>query len=159
LLATGGLIGFAYASQVLSKGSDPYRISCAGAAIGLPAFGIVILSVPLAMPELFLIGNFLIGFGGALFGHATLTATMNQAPVHSTGIALGAWGSVQATAAGLGIALSGVIRDVVNHVSDQEPALGYYVVYSIEFLLLVITIAVTVPLIQSLGKQNSVAHS
>ena len=60
------------------------------------------------------VGNFLIGFGGALFGHGTLTATMNRAPRAQAGLALGAWGAVQATAVGLGMAMSGAIRDLVD---------------------------------------------
>ena len=43
---------------------------------------------------LFLVGNFMIGFGGALFAHGTLTATMNREPNDQAGLALGAWGAV-----------------------------------------------------------------
>ncbi|MEO1093261.1 MAG: PucC family protein, partial [Pseudomonadota bacterium] len=75
LLALGGLMGFAYASYALRPGSDPYRLARSGALIGLPAFGLVIAAAPLGLDGAFLIGNFLIGFGAAIFGHATLTAT------------------------------------------------------------------------------------
>ena len=155
LLALGGLLGFGLASRVLSRGADPYRMARNGAAVGLPGFALVILAAPLAMPGLYLVGNFLIGFGGALFGHGTLTATMNRAPRHQAGLALGAWGAVQATAAGLAMALSGLIRDLVNAATAAGPgpfglpgaATGYMVVYGIEIALLLVTIVATIPLI------------
>ena len=153
LLALGGLLGFGLASRVLSRGADPYRMARNGAAVGLPGFALVILAAPLAMPGLYLLGNFLIGFGGALFGHGTLTATMNRAPRHQAGLALGAWGAVQATAAGLAMALSGLIRDLVNATAGAglfglpATANGYMVVYGIEIALLLVTIVATIPLI------------
>jgi BCD family chlorophyll transporter-like MFS transporter len=156
LLALGGLLGFGFASHVLGRGGDPYRMAWNGALIGLPAFVLVIIAAPVGLPGLFLIGNFLIGFGGALFGHGTLTATMNRAPKDQAGLALGAWGAVQATAAGLGIALSGGIRDLVNAAlgTTEGPlgfagaASGYVTVYGIEIALLLVTIVATIPLIR-----------
>lgn len=156
LLAIGGLLGFAYASHLSStKGINPYLVARNGALIGLPAFICVIAAAPIQTPFLFLIGNFLIGFGGALFAHGTLTATMNRAPEDQVGLALGSWGAVQATAAGVGMALSGVIRDVVNAMQSTDVltttsniANGYLTVYAIEVLLLIITILVTLPLIK-----------
>jgi BCD family chlorophyll transporter-like MFS transporter len=160
LLAFGGLLGFGYASRVLSKGYDPYRIARDGACIGLPAFVLVIASAPLDLPILFLVGNLLIGFGAALFGHGTLTATMNSAPADKAGLALGAWGAVQATAAGLGIAASGLLRDIVNRTVDAGAAPGYYTVYGLEIVLLIITIYAAWPLLKALpGKlQPSRGH-
>ena len=155
LLALGGLIGFALASRILGNGGDPYRMVLNGALVGIPAFAFVLLAAPLQLPLLFLLGNFMVGFGAALFGHGTLTATMNRAPANQAGLALGSWGAVQATAAGVAIALSGVIRDVVNYAvanSDSElwgVASGYVVVYALEIILLLITITAAYPLIRS----------
>lgn len=156
LLALGGLLGFGYASNVLGRGFDPFRMARAGALVGLPAFALVMVAAPLGLPALFIIGNFLIGFGGALFGHGTLTATMNLAPKHQTGLALGAWGAVQATAAGLGVALSGVIRDLVTVTVGSSAGIahaphagsGYMVVYALEIALLLVTIIAVAPLIR-----------
>ena len=78
----------------------------------------VIVSASEQSTWLFVLGTGLIGLGSGLFGHGTLTATMNAAPPDQTGLALGAWGAVQATAAGLAIALGGIIRDVV---ASQAP--------------------------------------
>lgn len=156
LLAFGGLLGFWFASHVLARGADPYRMARAGALVGVPAFAFVMIASPLGLAFLFLVGNFLIGFGGALFGHGTLTATMNRAPKEQAGLALGAWGAVQATAAGLAMALSGTIRDLVNAaVGAVEglsrlagPASGYHAVYLLEITLLLVTIVAAAPLIR-----------
>lgn len=156
LLALGGLLGFAFASYSLGRGGDPYRMARNGALIGVPAFVLVIVAAPGGGPGLFLLGNFLIGFGGALFGHGTLTATMNRAPKDQAGLALGAWGAVQATAAGLGVALSGAIRDLVNMGLSERGEIwgmdsvagGYFTVYGLEILLLLVAIAATVPLMR-----------
>ena len=153
LLALGGLIGFGFASRVLGRGGDPYRMVMSGALIGLPAFALVLAAAPLGQPTLFLVGNFLIGFGAALFGHGTLTATMNRAPADQAGLALGAWGAVQATAAGIAVASSGVIRDLVNAVLEAGESVwgvagGYVAVYAIEIVLLLVTVVATYPLLR-----------
>jgi BCD family chlorophyll transporter-like MFS transporter len=150
-LALGGLFGFALASRVLSRGFDPFRMACYGALAGLPAFAAVILANPLQAPVLFVLGTSLIGFGAGLFGHGTLTATMNMAPKSQAGLALGAWGAVQASAAGLAIAAGGIIRDVVAAHPLQTsfgPATGYMVVYGLEILLLCATLLAMLPLLR-----------
>ncbi len=155
-LAMGGLIGFGLASRVLSRGADPFRMASMGALVGLPAFVAVILAAPFASASLFSFGVFLIGFGGGLFGHGTLTATMNLAPPEQRGLALGAWGAVQATGAGIAMALGGVIRDLVNYLAINsylgaalvDPSTGYIAVYAIEIALLIATIVAMTPLIK-----------
>lgn len=151
-LAIGGLMGFGLASKVLSRGFDPFRMASYGAWVGLPAFAAVIFAAPLNSPWLFVAGTSLIGFGAGLFGHGTLTATMNLAPAHQTGLALGAWGAVQASAAGLAIALGGILRDVVAAAAPRQgwgPAAGYEFVYAIEMVLLLVTIVAMSPLIRA----------
>jgi len=148
ILAVGGLIGFSWASRVLSKGADPFYMASMGALVGIPAFILIVLSAPFALKPLFLLGTFLIGFGGGLFSHGTLTATMQLAPSNQRGLALGAWGAVQATAAGVAIGLGGVIRDIVVAIGAANwfpeglivPATGYSVVYFLEIGLLIATI-------------------
>jgi BCD family chlorophyll transporter-like MFS transporter len=155
-LAVGGLLGFGLASRVLSRGADPFRMASYGAMVGVPAFLAVILAAPLESPALFAFGTLLIGFGGGLFGHGTLTATMNLAPPEQTGLALGAWGAVQATAAGVAVALGGILRDVVAGWGLQNqhlpvfsgPAAGYSVVYTIEIVLMFAALVAMHPLVR-----------
>jgi BCD family chlorophyll transporter-like MFS transporter len=153
-LALGGLLGFGLASRVLGRGFDPFRMASYGALVGLPAFSAVILAAPMSSPLLFATGTALIGFGTGLFGHGTLTATMNLAPQNQTGLALGAWGAVQASAAGVAIALGGILRDLMAGTLPQTgggPALAYDTVYSLELVLLLATLATMVPLLRPVG--------
>ena len=144
-LAGGGLMGFAWASKVLARGVDPMRMARLGARVGIPAFAAVILAAPWLSVWVFGVGVFLIGLGGGLFGHGTLTNTMQMAPKEQVGLALGAWGAAQATAGGLGMALGGIFRDVLTLAVGS--ASGYSVVYGLEILLLMLTLWLIRPLI------------
>ncbi len=154
-LAGGALAGFALASRVLSQGADPFRMASWGAGVGIPAFLAVMAAAPASSPLLFAFGTLLIGFGAGLFGHGTLTATMNLAPPDQAGLALGAWGAVQATAAGVAIAMGGIIRDVVTSALPPDDAggaaTGYIVVFGIEVALLFATLLAMAPLIRRVG--------
>jgi BCD family chlorophyll transporter-like MFS transporter len=145
-LAMGGLLGFALASNILNKGFDPFKMASIGAMLGVPAFFAVIFSGQIESPILFAMGIFFIGVGGGLFGHGTLTATMNFAPKGQSGLALGAWGAVQATAAGLAIAVGGIIKDLIDGV--YQAPVGYDVVYMIEMAILLMTVFTMIPLIR-----------
>jgi MFS transporter, BCD family, chlorophyll transporter len=150
-LAAGGLLGFALASRILTRGGDAFRMSGAGALMGALAFAAIILSAQIALPLLFKLAVFCLGFGGGLFSHGTLTATMHAAAKDQVGLALGAWGAVQATAGGIGIGLGGIIRDLVvasNPPSTWGSAIGYNVVYAIEIILLLATLIALAPLIR-----------
>jgi MFS transporter, BCD family, chlorophyll transporter len=163
-LAAGGLVGFSIASAVLSRGADPVRMAMAGAALGVPAFAAVIAAPPLSSLALFIAGVFCIGLGGGLFSHGTLTLTMNRAPKDHEGLALGAWGAVQATAAGAGVALGGIGRDVIQALAGSGalgerlavPATGYAFVYGIEIVLLIVTLIAMAALVR---REAQVRHT
>lgn len=158
LWASGALIGFALAARWLGQGVSPYRMCVRGILSGLAAFSAVIFADPMNSSLLFFVGSTGIGFGGGLFAVATLTAAMTL-PTGSRagkGLALGAWGAAQATAAGLAIALGGTIRDGVGVLAGSgtlgdtlnTPGTGYSVVYHIEIALLFVTLIVLGPLIR-----------
>jgi BCD family chlorophyll transporter-like MFS transporter len=157
--ALGALVGFTLAARWLSDGINPYRMGARGILAGLVAFSAVIFANPWNSPELFFAGAGLIGFGGGLFSVATLTAamTMPSAGKAGKGLALGAWGAAQATAAGVSIAIGGGIRDVVNGMATSgqlgealaNPATGYSVVYHLEILLLFMTLVALGPLVRT----------
>jgi BCD family chlorophyll transporter-like MFS transporter len=157
LLAAGSLAAFALAARLLMRGADPYRIAAFGALAGLVAFTAVILSSPFGAPLLFRAGATLIGFGGGLFAVGTLTAAMGIDEQAGHGLALGAWGAVQATAAGGAIALGGALRDGFSALAQQGllgPALndavsGYAIVYHIELLLLFFALIAVGPLVRA----------
>ncbi len=153
--ASGALAGFALAARMLARGSDMYRLAGMGALIGVVAFSAVVFADPLGSAALFRAGAMLIGVGGGLFSVATMIAAMEMAERSDSGIAIGAWGAVQATAIGLGLALGGFIRDGANALVEngvfgaalQAPATGYSVVYHIEIALLFASLAALGPLV------------
>ncbi|MEP2639462.1 MFS transporter [Roseobacter sp.] len=161
LWAAGALLGFALAGGRLAKGSNPYRLAAAGIVAGIWAFSMVIFAAPMHTNTLFFAGAGLIGFGGGLFAVATLTAAMTM-PATGTagrGLALGAWGAAQATAAGLSIAVGGGLRDWVGHAATtgqlgevlNTPATGYSFVYHVEIGLLFMTLVILGPLVRDSG--------
>jgi len=167
LLAGGALAAFAIAARLLSRNADPYRLAAYGILVGIAAFSAVILAAPMDSGLMFRIGTTLIGFGGGLFAVSTLTAAVEIAGNSENGIALGAWGAVQATAIGSGIALGGGLRDFVNSLSVHGhlgpaltgPAAGYGVVYGLEIVLLFATLAVSGPLARPIRSVRPVPGS
>ena len=143
-LSFGGLLGFAWASRVLGRGGEALHMAAWGAALGMPAFAAVIASGWWGSSTLFSLGVFTMGLGLGLFGHGTLTATMRSAPADRAGLALGAWGAVQASAGGLALALGGVLRDTFEWLGLGG---GYNAVYTLEILLLAATLVVLWPLL------------
>jgi BCD family chlorophyll transporter-like MFS transporter len=156
VMALGALGAFALAARWLARGADPHRLAAGGALAGIVAFSAVIFAQPLASPLLFRAGGALIGFGGGLFSVGTLTAAMNLEAGGLHGLALGAWGAVQASCAGLAIGLGGALRDLVSLVAERgllgealaHPATGYSVVYHVELYLLFATLAAVGPLVR-----------
>lgn len=149
-LALGGLVGFGVASKVLSQGVCPVTMTRWGAAVGVPAFAAVLAAALTSGASegvaLFVVGVFGIGLGGGVFSHGTLTLTMRHAPSDQVGLALGAWGAVQATAAGVAVALGGLGGDIARALmptldgSAASATSGYAVVYVTEIVLLCATL-------------------
>jgi BCD family chlorophyll transporter-like MFS transporter len=99
---------------VLGTGRDPVDVAWWGALIGVPAFAAIIAAGPM-------------GAGAVRGGHAGSPARRRAVRArHADGddaqraartdraSRSGAWGAVQATAAGLAVALGGIIRDLVT---------------------------------------------
>ncbi|MEM6665356.1 MAG: MFS transporter, partial [Pseudomonadota bacterium] len=156
LFAGGTLLGFALAARMLSRGADTHRLAANGALVGIAAFSLVVFAAPFDSPLMFRIGTALIGFGAGLFAVGTMTAAMDLAEVSDNGLALGAWSAVQATAAGVGLALGGAIRDIMGGLADAGhlgvamavPATGYTFVYHIEIGLLFVSLIAIGPLVR-----------
>ena len=147
-LACGSLVGFVMASRWLGAGTRPIEMSIFGAAVGIPAFGLIVWSSTLLSVPVLWTGTVLAGFGAGLFAHGTLTATMRSAPRDQIGLSLGAWGAVQATSAGVAIALGGVIRDVIlaKETMGSSAATPYTSVFALEAGLLTLGLLLALPL-------------
>jgi BCD family chlorophyll transporter-like MFS transporter len=157
ILAGGTLAGFALAARQLGRGGDPHRIAAFGLLAGVGAFAAVIFASALDSAGLFRTGTAFIGFGSGLFAVGMLTAAMDLASNGMSGLALGAWGAVQATAAGTAIAASGSIRDAVSALAESGalgpalsgPETGYSFVYHLEIVLLFATLVALGPLVRT----------
>ena len=166
MLAGGALAAFSISARLLGHGADPYRLAAYGAVMGLFAFAAVIFAAPLGSAQLFRLGTLLIGFGGGFFSVGTLAGAMARERNGESGLALGAWGAVQATSAGLAIALGGAVRDAVTSLATHGalgPAMtgaatGYSVVYHIEIALLFATLVAIGPLVRT-GSDTRVSQS
>ncbi len=156
LSAGGSLLAFVWSARAVSRGADPVRMAALGALLGLPGFALVIFSAPLQAAWLFQSGAALIGFAGGLFAVGMLLTAMQLPEREHTGLVLGAWGAVQATAAGLAMATGGALRDGVSWLAEggwlgaplASPVTGYSVVFHLEIYLLFVVLIALGPLVR-----------
>ena len=156
LMALGSVCAFVLATRWLPRGVDPHRLAALGLLVGIVAFSAVVFAAPLGSGMLFRLGNLLIGLGSGLFAVCTLIIAMGMAREDGAGLALGAWGAVQATANGVAVALGGTLRDAVHLLGQQgwlgaamsEPQVAYSVVYHTELALLFATLVAIGPLVR-----------
>jgi len=169
LLAGGAFVGLAISARSLAHEVNACRLAGYGALVGITGFLAVTFAAPLGSAFLFAIGIGLVGLGGGLFAMGTLTAAMQIDAGDLSGMTIGAWGAVQATAAGVGIALGGALRDAFGTLAAQgslgpvlaDPATGYQFVYQIEIGLLLATLVAIGPLASRLsgGRQDWAVES
>ena len=153
--ALGSLFGFMLSGRALARGWDPLRLAGAGLVVGINAFLLVLFAGPFGAPLMLYAGALTIGVGLGLFSVGTLMEAMSLAKHQTAGLALGAWGAVQATCAGLGIAIGGLMRDGIAALlqsGDQTASIamratGYGSVYILEIALLLIGLAAIGPLV------------
>jgi BCD family chlorophyll transporter-like MFS transporter len=148
--ALGSLLAFGLSARVMNQRIGACGLGGMGAVIGLVAFALVIFSAPLQSVALFKTGVLLVGFGSGLFSVGMLVNAMTYGDGRLSGLALGAWGAVQATSAGVAMALGGLLRDGVDALAQsgrlgevlQSPVTGYSFVYHLEmYMLLTVLIA------------------
>lgn len=162
LMALGSVCAFVLATRWLPRGMDPHRLAALGLLIGIVAFSAVVFAAPLGSGALFRIGNVLIGLGSGLFAVCTLVIAMGMARDDGAGLALGAWGAVQATASGVAVAFGGTLRDAVHLLGSSgwlgeamsEPQVAYSVVYHTELALLFATLVAIGPLVRRASRQT-----
>ncbi|HEU4408976.1 MAG TPA: BCD family MFS transporter [Polyangiaceae bacterium] len=163
LMAGGTLAGLFFAARGLSRGGDAHKLAALGSLAGIAGFSAVIFAAPLGSAPLFCAGILCVGFGGGWFAVGTLTASMALAAGPKSGLAIGAWGAVQATVTGAGIALGGALRDVISGLAARgalgpglrSPAVGYSAVYHLEIALLFGTLVAIGPLVRAGGRRDA----
>jgi BCD family chlorophyll transporter-like MFS transporter len=161
-LVSGTVCGFAWSAHLLTKGSDPCRVASMGAVLGIVAFSGIVFAPAVESVRLFTVGSTILGVGTGLFAVGMLTAAMELGTSGDSGLALGAWGAVQASAAGLAVAFSGFVRDTVSTFAMhgklgstlQTNATGYCFVYSVEILMLFAALIALGPLVRVAGRST-----
>ena len=154
--AGGSLLAFGLSARWLTHGWHACRVAALGVVLGLPAFALVIFAAPLQSATLFRAGVVLIGFGSGLFAVGMLVTAMSFDNRHLSGLVLGTWGAVQATATGAAMALGGALRDLVASLAQSgalgdvlnSPVTGYSVVYHVEIYLLFVVLIALGPLLR-----------
>ncbi len=167
LSGTGALLAFALSAKLMGKGLDACRVSAFGLLMGLPGFACVLLASPLDSAWLFRAGTSFIGFGGGMFSVGMLIIAMEMPEKGMTGMVLGAWGAVQATASGLSMAVGGILKDSFGSFAASgylgealmDKSSGYGLVFALEMILLFAALIAMSPLSRKkINKTSQPAH-
>ena len=151
IMALGAVLSFVVSARLLESGFDPIRVAAIGGVSGMFALCFVLVSSGFNASWMFRVGAFGIGFGEAMFGVGTLSYAMALKDEAQHGMALGAWGAVFASGEGLGLAISGAMKDGIARLASGGVAgagdlTGYNSVYVLEVLALMATLAALGPL-------------
>ncbi len=166
--ALGALLGLALAANNSKKTISSVSNAMTALLIGIVGFSAIIFSSPMQFPFLYFLGTLFIGFGTGLFSVSLLIIAMALSSKTNlgSGFILGSWGAAQALGAGLGIAVGGILRDVVNKIAlsgylgstFENNSIGYIFVYHLEILFIFITLIVLGMLSQEINKGKIKDH-
>ena len=169
LWALGALLGLALAANNSKKTVSSVSNAMTALLIGIVGFSAIIFSSPMQFPFLYFLGTLFIGFGTGLFSVSLLIIAMALSSKTNlgSGFILGSWGAAQAIGAGLGIAVGGILRDVVNKIAlsgylgstFENNSIGYIFVYHLEILFIFITLIVLGMLSQEINKRKIKDHA
>ena len=167
--ALGALLGLALAANNSKKTVSSVSNAMTAILIGIVGFSAIIFSSPMQFPFLYFLGTLFIGFGTGLFSVSLLIIAMALSSKTNlgSGFILGSWGAAQAIGAGLGIAVGGILRDVVNKIAlsgylgstFENNSIGYIFVYHLEILLIFITLIALGMLSQEINKRKIKDHA
>ena len=167
--ALGALLGLALAANNSKKTVSSVSNAMTALLIGIVGFSAIIFSSPMQFPFLYFLGTLFIGFGTGLFSVSLLIIAMALSSKTNlgSGFILGSWGAAQAIGAGLGIAVGGILRDVVNKIAlsgylgstFENNSIGYIFVYHLEILLIFITLIALGMLSQEINKRKIKDHA
>ena len=166
--ALGALLGLALAANNSKKTVSSVSNAMTALLIGIVGFSAIIFSSPMQFPFLYFLGTLFIGFGTGLFSVSLLIIAMALSSKTNlgSGFILGSWGAAQAIGAGLGLAVGGILRDVVNKIAlsgylgstFENNSIGYIFVYHLEILFIFITLIVLGMLSQEINKRKIKDH-
>ena len=167
--ALGALLGLALDANNSKKTVSSVSNAMTALLIGIVGFSAIIFSSPMQFPFLYFLGTLFIGFGTGLFSVSLLIIAMALSSKTNlgSGFILGSWGAAQAIGAGLGIAVGGILRDVVNKIAlsgylgstFENNSIGYIFVYHLEILFIFITLIALGILSQEINKRKIKDHA
>ena len=167
--ALGALLGLALAANNSKKTVSSVSNAMTALLIGIVGFSAIIFSSPMQFPFLYFLGTLFIGFGTGLFSVSLLIIAMALSSKTNlgSGFILGSWGAAQAIGAGLGIAVGGILRDLVNKLAlsgylgstFENNSIGYIFVYHLEILFIFITLIALGMLSQEINKRKIKDHT
>ena len=167
--ALGALLGLALAANNSKKTVSSVSNAMTALLIGIVGFSAIIFSSPMQFPFLYFLGTLFIGFGTGLFSVSLLIIAMALSSKTNlgSGFILGSWGAAQAIGAGLGIAVGGILRDLVNEIAlsgylgstFENNSIGYIFVYHLEILFIFITLIALGMLSQEINKRKIKDHA
>jgi len=124
---------------VLEKRVSKFVQARLGAWLGIAAFALIVLSSSSISPNVFYGGVILLGLATGLSTVSNLSLMLDMTTVGNVGLFIGAWGMASALARLCGNLLSGILRDSATQLTG-DAVLGYGIVFSIEILLLVVSL-------------------
>jgi BCD family chlorophyll transporter-like MFS transporter len=107
-----------------------------GALIG---FALIAISGLLLDTVVFYAGVMILGLGTGLSTVSNLGLMLDMTTAEKVGLFIGAWGMSNSISRLLGSVLGGVVRDVITQLA-QSPVIGYVVVFSIEGLMVMVSL-------------------
>jgi BCD family chlorophyll transporter-like MFS transporter len=110
-----------------------------GAWMGILAFSLIVLSSVFGSLAVFYLGVILLGLATGLSTVSNLSLMLDMTIAGKVGLFMGAWGMASAVARLAGNMISGVVRDTVTELLGNA-VLGYCVVFTIEVVLLLVSL-------------------
>jgi BCD family chlorophyll transporter-like MFS transporter len=114
-------------------------IAIAGGWGALTGFVLIAASGLAASQNIFYSGVVLLGLGTGLSTVSNLSLMLDMTTAGNVGLYIGAWGMANAISRLVGSVMGGVVRDTFANLA-QNPVIGYVVVFSIEALLLLVSL-------------------
>jgi BCD family chlorophyll transporter-like MFS transporter len=105
------------------------------------AFGLIIISGFIGNKNVFYTGVSVLGLATGLATVSNLSLMLDMTTAGRVGAFIGAWGMADALARLVGNLLSGVVRDLVTHASNNV-VLGYTTVFGLEALMLIASLII-----------------
>jgi len=163
LTAAGAMLAFAGSARALERGLDACRLAVMGTLVGVFAFVAILLAGVTGASWVLQLGALFLGMGGGFFLVGTLTAAMELQGAEQNGLAMGAWGAVQATAMGIAVIGGGLIRDGAAFLAERQvlgpgfagPGAGYMLVFQLEIVALFFAMVALGPLVVAGRKPGS----